>query len=192
MIKKVAITAAATAGAIGLAVGPASAAGAITVAGGGAYTAAASSTVTLTAGVPLTCDSATATGTVTPGSYTTPAQIGTITSTGWTNCRALGLSSTVSQSGTWQIWATGTPVGGVTPGEIRNVDATINIGGGACTVHVTGTAGGIFTNGTQHLTLNGTGNLTVTHTGPLCIGVGSSGSFVADYLVSAASPITIS
>lgn len=177
--------------ALGIGVAPASASGAIDVAGGGAYTAASPGAVTMSAGVPWTCTSGTMSGTVAPGQYTTAAQIGTITSSAWSSCKTLGLSTTMSQTGTWQIWATGMTVGGITSVEIRNVDATLNIGGGACTVHLTGTMGGSFNNATQHLTLNGSGNLAVTHSG-LCIGIGSIGSFVADYQVSAAAPITIS
>jgi len=191
MITRAAITTGAAVAALGLGVGSAMAATTVTVTGGGAYTASAASGVSLSAGVTMNCTSAGAAGTVTAGTYNLGDTAGTITSTTWNSCTALGFSSTVSQAGTWDITASAAPSGGVTPVLVKNVDATISIGGGICTVHVTGTAGGTFTNSTQVLAFNGTGNLVVTHSG-LCPGVGSTGAFTGNYTVSAASPITIS
>jgi hypothetical protein len=200
MIKKAAVAGGVAAAALAIGVGPASAAGNVTVAGGPNYTAASKGgPLVLSSGVTMNCTTGGATGTVIPGVHPTADKVGEITSTTWNSCTALGFSSTVSQSGTWEIWATGPTVGGVTPGEIRNVDATITIGGGLCTLHVTGTAPGEFRNPTStkgsQLVLTGSpaGTLNVAKSG-LCVGVGSSGTFTGEYDVtgSPTNPITVS
>jgi hypothetical protein len=145
----------------------------VSVSGGPSFTAT-STNMTLTSGtITYSCSNVTGSGGIVPGSYAVPAQVGTITSTSWSGCTAFGVPATVTQTGTWQLWATGVQSGGVTPGEIRNVDFTLNVPSLGCTVHWTGTAPESWQN-TQSLAFTG-GALSTTGVG-FCVGLGSTGS----------------
>jgi hypothetical protein len=179
IVKKAAITAVAAVAAIGIGMGVASAA-TVTASGGPNFTATSTDSVLTSGSITIHCSNASASGSIASGSYTTPAQIGTITSTKWggalsasDSCTAFGVPATVTQTGTWQLWATGVQSGGVTPGEIRNVDFTLNVPSLGCTVHWTGTAPESWQN-TQALAFTG-GALSTTGVG-FCVGLGSTGS----------------
>jgi hypothetical protein len=171
--KTAAIPVAAATAAICFAVGPA-AATTVTVSGGPNFGGGASP-VTFTAGSTLSCPSGSLSGSVTPGSYTVPAAIASFTSSTWSGC-----SFGVTLGGSLQVLVTGSPVGGVTPIEIRNFNATLTIPSLGCTLHFAGTAGGNFNNAAQDLTLTGTPTLSVATSG-FCIGYTSPGSFTATY-----------
>lgn len=162
------------------------------IASGGASSAATAGLVRLISGVWMDCTSAAASLTVNAGAYTVPATIGTITDSTWTGCTGLGFTARVAQNSPWQIWVIGAPnAGGVTPVEVRDVEATMSIGGGVCTLTITGTASGYFSNDTQRLALTGGDTLDIAKSG-LCIGVEPTAAFTASYVVEAASDIAIS
>jgi hypothetical protein len=180
IMKKAAIAFVAAA-AICLEVGPAAASS--------PYTGSAGPVTATFGGQSSSCQSSLINGNAT--SVTAPAQMGDIVSSMWTNCSGIGAAATWSQNGVWQIWATGAPVGGLAPVEIRNFDLTIVAFANGCTIRLTGTAGGTWNNGTQTLNLTGTSTLNVASSAT-CFGVTGPGSFRGSYAVSATSgPIVI-
>jgi hypothetical protein len=190
MIKKVAITGAAAAAAVGIGMGPAAAA-TVTVSGGPNFTSS-STTSTLSSGsITIHCNNATASGSISTGSFTTPATIGSITSTTWSGCSAFGATANVSGTGTWSLVATGASSGGVTPGQVTGVDATVTVPALGCTVHVTGSTAANWSN-TQVLSFPGGSTLNTSGSG-FCLGLGSTGSLTGSVNVTGSpSPITVS
>jgi len=131
------------------------------------YTAATVGTnpdITFTVpGLTLTCDDGTAAGTITPGATGTDGKAGEITSTSFNTCNGpYGIALNVTQNTTWDINLDSDNVGGVTPGNIGNVDASVSNPGGACDFDVTGSVGGSFDESTQQLAVSG-GGLTVSN-----------------------------
>lgn len=147
-----------------------------------------------TSGTTLNCASASAAGSVTVVSGHDSNGLGTINgaTTGWNTCTGpFSLKFTVTGANTWNLNATGSTVGGVTPGSISNVSA--HVAGNGCSFDVTGTANGSYTNGASSgtLTLPGTtSTLTISNvSGSLCgfagIANGHAASFKATYGVTA-------
>jgi hypothetical protein len=132
--------------------------------------------------ITINCASATASGNINPGSYTVPAQIGSVTGSTWSGCAAFGVPATVTQNGTWQLWATDVTSSGVTPGRIPDTDATVSVPSLGCTVHVFGNAADSFDNATQTLTFTGDSTLTTLGSG-FCLGLGATGAFTGNFKV---------
>lgn len=106
-------------------------------------------------GLNLGCDSSDAAGTITPGATSSTA--GVITSTTFDNCVGpLGIPLEVNQTGTWDINITGDNSGGVTPGQIGNVSASVSNPDGLCSFDVSGTVAGSFDENNQALTADNT------------------------------------
>jgi hypothetical protein len=192
-----ATTGAAIAAVVGLAAAPAFASvNSATVSGNtnanGSITANATGpTLTDTkTGVKLTCASASAAGTAPNGTYTTGAPtaipVASLATLGWTQCTISGIAFTVTATSTpWILNATGPTVGGITPGSIPNVHATLS---GACNATVAGAVTGNYNNSTHTLTING-GTLSVTGISGLCLGLINNGDAVvynAGYVVTPA------
>lgn len=103
----------------------------------------------------LGCDSGTAEGTITPGA--TSSKAGEITDTEFINCLGpLNIPLEVNQTSTWDINITGDNSGGVTPGQIGNVSASVSNPDGLCSFDVVGTVAGSFDENTQQLTVDNT------------------------------------
>ncbi len=106
-------------------------------------------------GLSLGCDSGTAEGTITPGA--TSSKAGEIAETEFIGCLGpLGIDVDVTQTSTWDINITGDNAGGVTPGEIGNVAASVSNPDGLCSFNVVGTVAGSFDENTQQLTVDNT------------------------------------
>ncbi|MFB9314526.1 hypothetical protein [Nocardioides plantarum] len=145
--------------------GPATAAGPYTLTVGGSSTGTPAFTGTTTSAgisfntplVAMSCTSATATGTLAPGTGVSGAAIASINATTWSGCIGpLGLPMTVSGSGSWKLNATGTATTGTSDnvaGNISGVTATVSQTGNptACSFKVTGVVDGIFKEGTSQL-----------------------------------------
>lgn len=192
-----ATTGAAVVAAVALAAAPAFAAvNSVVVSGstnsGGAFSASAANPklADTKTGVTLTCASATASGLAPNGTYTTGAPtaipVASLNTLGWNQCSISGIPFTVKANATpWHLNATGPTVGGVTPGSITGVNATLS---GACTATVTGTVTGTYTNSTHTLAING-GNLTVAGVSGLCLGLINNNDpvlYTANYVVTPA------
>ncbi len=181
------VTAAAAAATLGLGVAPAFAAP-WTISGNtnadGHYNGTAGTTTLkdTTTGTVLTCTSATATGQLANGTYTTNA-VGTVSATTFTSCTGpLGLTFNVTQVGTWTVNALSSAGGGVTNGSITGVGATIS--GPGCSASVTGSVTGTYTNGTAKLAVN-SGGLTISGVSG-CLGLiknGDASTFTATYSI---------
>jgi hypothetical protein len=179
IMKKAAITLATAAAAIGIGIAPAAA----------SVPFAASGSATFTSGtISISCPAASLMGTSPAATITAPAQVAAITSSTWSGCTYSTLPLTVSQSGTWVLWANGAS-GGVASVEIRSFNVTLSIPSLGCTIHFAGTAPGTFTNSTQMLSFAG-GALTASGSG-FCLGLGTTGSLNATYHVTSPAPLTI-
>jgi hypothetical protein len=189
-----AVTGAAIIAAVGLAAAPAFASvSSVTVSGstgsGGALSATATNpTLTDTnTGVQLICTSATASGTAPNGTFTSGAptaiEVASLSTLGWNSCTISGISFSVKANSTpWALNATGATSGGVTPGSITGVNATLS---GACDATVSGAVTGTYTNSTHTLAINA-GTLTVSGVSGLCLGLINNGDSVvynANYVV---------
>jgi hypothetical protein len=171
-------------------IGPAAAA-TVTVSGGPNFTSSSTTSTISSGSVTIHCTNATASGSISTGSFTTPAAVGSITSTSWSGCSYFGATMTVSGTGTWSLVATGASSGGVTPGEVRNVDAILSIPALGCTVHVTGSTAANWSN-TQVLSFPGGSTLNTSGSG-FCIGLGSTGAMSGSFNVTGSpSAITVS
>lgn len=141
-------------------------------------------------GVTLTCNSATADGSAPNGTYTDGAPdaiaVASLDHLAWNTCNISGISFGVSPNATpWHLNATDPTSGGVTPGSITGVNATLS---GLCSATVAGEVTGRYTNSDNTLTIDG-GNLTVSGVGGLCLGLINNGDSVvynADYVVTPA------
>ncbi|HTZ44261.1 MAG TPA: hypothetical protein VMB79_10385 [Jatrophihabitans sp.] len=99
--------------------------------------------VDTTDGVTLQCLKATANGSAALGSGLSGTPLATIAGSTFTTCTGpLGISLTVTQSGTWNLNGSSYS-GGVTQGYVSNVTANIS---GTCSFSVTGAADGTYTN----------------------------------------------
>jgi hypothetical protein len=163
----------------------------LTVSGGPNFTSSSTTTTIWSGSVAIHCSNATATGSIAPGAYRTPATIGSITSTTWSGCTAYGATMNVTGTGTWSLVATGASSGGVTPGEITGVDMTWDSPALGCTVHVTGSTAANWSN-TQVLSFPGGSTLNTSGSG-FCIGWGSTGAMSGSFNVTGSpSAITVS
>ena len=106
--------------------------------------------------VEMGCDSGTAAGDLFLGSNATGDDVGSITSSTWTNCVGpFGLPMSVTHAGTWSLNLTGTPTGGVTVGNIDEVNAHVEATGDpeTCSFDVIGSVDGNFNESGQALTI---------------------------------------
>lgn len=203
------------AAALCLAVPAAMAAGTVTVSGGTSFSSVQKSGTTFTlndttAGSGFTCTVATGAGSVTDGTFNTPAAVGSVTSATFgssgTPCHgtggAAGISGTSKQSGTSTLNVSSPVVSGVATGTITNADEVLTAAGGLCTITVKGTAGVTYTDGTSSglLQFTTTGDsLKVTSVSGICPGVHtndvvtfSSGTGGETVTGSPVNPITLS
>ncbi len=143
------LTTAAAGAAVALTAGTASAA-TVTVSNpnaSGAYTATSTSVTLSDGGVNMTCTGSAGAGTILSGTYTTPADIGTITSLNYTGCTGpLGAVTTTVNSLPYHVFigAPGTPPTGYISG------ANVHVSMPLCSFDVTGAAPGKYVNGTSN------------------------------------------
>ena len=118
--------------------------------------------VNFTAGsAPMDCASATASGSLVLGSSSNGLGAGSITSSTWTGCTALGgsVNMAVTQSGTWTLNAGDTNSStGITPVTVTGVNAHVvdtTYGGAVCDFVVSGSVDGYLQESDQtlHITL---------------------------------------
>ena len=110
---------------------------------------------------PMDCGSATASGSLVLGSSSNGVGVGSITSSTWSNCTALGgsVNMAVTQNGTWKLNAGDTNNStGNTPVTVTGVNAHVvdtSFGGFVCDFFVTGSVDGYFQESDQtlHITL---------------------------------------
>jgi hypothetical protein len=189
--------AAAATAALALSAAPASAVAAtFTVSPGGSITGTAGTTTLkdTTTGNSLTCSSAKATGSLKSGSGLSGTGIGSITGTTFTTCKGpLGLTFTVTQSGTWSVNLTSNS-GAVSTGFVSSVKASLS--GPDCSATVTGSADASYSNTTGVLTFKsvaGSGH-TLTVSGVSgCLGLinnGDTSTFSGAFTISPAQTIT--
>ncbi|WP_375001742.1 hypothetical protein [Aeromicrobium sp. CTD01-1L150] len=142
-------------------------------------------------GLNLGCDSGTAEGVIIPGP--TSGKAGEIADTEFIDCIGpLDIDLEVTQNATWDIEITGDNVGGVTPGAITNVDASVSNPDGLCSFDVTGEVGGAFDENTQQLSVSG-GGLTVSNVDQ-CFGLilnGDPATFDGTYQLADIDTVTI-
>lgn len=146
-------------------------------------------------GMNLTCDSGTAEGTIHPGPTSGPAAI--VTSTTFNGCMfPLGMELSVVQASDWNVNLTGDNSGGVTPGEITNVNASVSDADGLCSFDVSGSVASSFDENTQQLTADNTGSPTSLLVSDVdgCFGLVLAGdplTFSATYEVDQVAAVTI-
>ncbi|MER5880085.1 hypothetical protein [Streptomyces sp. NPDC001910] len=167
-LKRTAVIAGAAAAAFGLAIGPSSAVPSTVWTVNptpSSFTATNSGNIVLTANIPMTCTTSSASGTMASatGNPATVASISAINfGTSAAPCTSvLGNVTTVATT-PWTVVAQDyTAATGVTKGYIGNVNATITVG--ACVFKVVGKASATYTNSTGILAVNSvSGELTVT------------------------------
>ncbi|MFC8969578.1 hypothetical protein [Streptomyces sp. NPDC057094] len=167
-LKRTAVIAGAAAAAFGLAIGPSSAVPSTVWTVNptpSSFTATNSGNIVLTANIPMTCTTSSASGTMASatGNPATVASISAINfGTSGAPCTSvLGNVTTVATT-PWTVVAQDyTAATGVTKGYIGNVNATITVG--ACVFKVVGKASATYTNSTGILAVNSvSGELTVT------------------------------
>lgn len=160
-----------------------------TVSGGTSWTAALSSgtTATLTdttSSTSFQCTVSTAAGTIKNGTGLSGTALGSITSSTFGNsthkCTGpLGSTGTAAQkAGTTENVDAISYSGGVTTGDVSNIDVILSISDllGSCTAEVTGTANATYTNTGTLLSFTNAGTLTVkSATGTGCAGVIKAG-----------------
>ncbi|MFG3100707.1 hypothetical protein ACGFZL_09325 [Streptomyces sp. NPDC048182] len=167
-IRRVALVAGAGAAAFAMSVAPASAVPSTvwTVTPSPAnFTATNSGNIVLTANIPMTCTTSTATGTMSSATGN-PATVGSINAinfgTASSPCTSVLGNVTTTPTTPWTVVAQDyTASTGVTKGYVGNVKAKITIG--ACLFNVQGKASGTYTNSTGILAVNSVaGELVVT------------------------------
>ncbi|MFD6494371.1 hypothetical protein ACFV99_12480 [Streptomyces sp. NPDC059944] len=167
-LKRTAVIAGAAAAAFGLAIGPSSAVPSTVWTVNptpSSFTATNSGNIVLTANIPMTCTTSSASGTMASatGNPATVASISAINfGTSAAPCTSvLGNVTTVATT-PWTVVAQDyTAATGVTKGYIGNVNATITVG--ACVFKVVGKASATYTNSTGILAVSSvSGELTVT------------------------------
>ncbi|MFD5625246.1 MULTISPECIES: hypothetical protein [unclassified Streptomyces] len=167
-LKRTAVIAGAAAAAFGLAIGPSSAVPSTVWTVNptpASFTATNSGNIVLTANIPMTCTTSSASGTMASatGNPATVASISAINfGTSGAPCTSvLGNVTTVATT-PWTVVAQDYTAGtGVTKGYVGNVNATITVG--ACVFKVVGKASATYTNSTGILAVNSvSGELTVT------------------------------
>jgi hypothetical protein len=141
----------------------------------------------VTKNLTLTCTSATATGQLANGSYST-ATVGSVTGSTWTGCKGPGgISLSVAQNSAWTVNATSGPdASGNVSGNIGSVSAHVT--GPGCSFTVTGTAPGHYHN-TGTLTLDPASSLTISSAS--CLGIITNGDVASIGATYAISPSTI-
>jgi hypothetical protein len=189
--------AAAATAALALSVAPASAlTQTFTVSPGGSITGTAGTTTLkdTTSGNSLTCSSAKASGSLKSGSGLSGTGIGSITSTTFTTCKGpLGLTFSVTQSGTWSVNIT-SEAGGVSTGFVSNVKASLS--GPDCSATVTGSADATYSNSSAALTfkaVTGSGHTLKVSGVNGCLGLinnGDTSTFSGAFTISPAQTIT--
>ncbi|MFA4929492.1 MAG: hypothetical protein WC558_13320 [Patulibacter sp.] len=148
MFSKMKAVMATTAAAGLLAIAGASAADAATIAPGGSFTGSAGASrlvVTSGTGIPLNCTTSTGAASITAGTFTPPATVGTITPAFSSCIGPSGFAFTVTCSAA-NLWLTGSPVAGTTAGELRNINCLVTFNALACSGRITGTVQGSYTN----------------------------------------------
>ncbi|MFJ4830835.1 hypothetical protein ACIP79_13095 [Streptomyces sp. NPDC088747] len=167
-LKRTAVIAGTAAAAFGLAIGPSSAVPSTVWTVNptpASFTATNSGNIVLTANIPMTCTTSSASGTMASatGNPATVASISAINfGTSGAPCTSvLGNVTTVATT-PWTVVAQDYTAGtGVTKGYVGNVNATITVG--ACVFKVVGKASATYTNSTGILAVNSvSGELTVT------------------------------
>ncbi|MEU2880398.1 hypothetical protein [Streptomyces sp. NPDC007070] len=167
-LRTIAVVAGAGAAAFGIAVAPASA-NASTVwtvnPSPASFTATNSGNIVLTANIPMTCTTSSASGTMASATGN-PASVADITAINFgttsSPCTSILGAVTATPVGTWHVVAQDyTAATGVTKGYIGSVKA--NVVAGACHFTVEGKASGTYTNSTGVLAVNSvSGDLSVT------------------------------
>lgn len=158
--------AAGAAGAIALVASPASAA-TWTVSNpnsNGSYSATNSGSVVLKdtrTGITVTCSTSTASGTALSGTYASGTGLAKITAASFSGCIGpLGIPYTVTPSGfPWSLNGVSYS-GGVTTGNVSGISATLT--GTGCSLKVTGSAPGTFSNSPATIKFTGGSGLTIT------------------------------
>jgi len=151
-------------------------------------------------GVLESCDSGTADGTVTPGSYSydnssaTHVQVGSISgpSATWTNCQGDGFNFTVTGAGTWSVNAASGSASGVS-GTISNVAISVTgsgILGVTCNFSVSGSVPASYTNSDHTLHVTAGAGLHITSASGICASLGmfnsgDSATFTGAYALTA-------
>lgn len=161
-VASVAFTGAAAAAAVGITATPAAAShGHWVISPGGAYSAFNTTVATLQAnGVTLTCaaGAASASGSLSGTSQTAHvAQLGTIARADFGlggGCTGFGVPTNAQLNQSATLWATGPTVGGITQGEVRDIDATVRIPLLGCVFTVSGTLPGYYSNASSKLVVN--------------------------------------
>jgi hypothetical protein len=151
--------AAAAAAVIGMSVGPALAATSLTVKvkGGGSYTAnSTKKTVLSDHGVNVTCSSSKGSGKIANGTHRgrAPVTVGTVAKLSFSKCSSLLGAVTTTVHGKPVLKANSkTNSKGQTDAVITGVDVTVAIKSAGCSLTVTGSAPGYYTNKTHTLTM---------------------------------------
>jgi hypothetical protein len=154
--------AAAAAAVVGMSVGPALASTSLTVkvTGGGSYTAKAGKTVltdgTGASAVSVTCSSSKGSGKIANGSHhgAAPVSVGTVAKLSFSNCNTALGSVTTTVHGKPELKADSkTNSKGETDAIITGVDVTVSIPSAGCSLTVTGSAPGYYTNSKHTLTM---------------------------------------
>jgi hypothetical protein len=184
---------------------------------GGSYTSSLASTTGVltdtTAGQSITCTAESDAGTINASASGSPAVIGTITTSDFSNCTdSIGDAGwSATSSGTWDLngdhfndgtqTITGCTGTGVTCGTISNVNSTVSgsILGAACSFTVSGAVGDAasstwvtYTNSNGDLFVPNTTTLTVSNVSG-CSGIinnGDTAEFTGTFAVSPAQTIT--
>jgi hypothetical protein len=153
--------AAAAAAVIGMSVGPALASTSLTVKvkGGGSYTASTKKTVLSDNGVNVTCSASKGSGKIANGTHhgAAPVTVGTVAKLSFSKCKSLLGAVTTTVHGKPVLKADSkTNSKGETDAVITGVDVTVQIKSAGCSLTVTGTAPGYYTNKTHTLTMTPT------------------------------------
>jgi hypothetical protein len=151
--------AAAAAAVVGMSVGPALASTSLTVKvkGGGSYTASSTKkTVLSDNGVNVTCNASKGSGKIANGTHhgAAPVTVGTVAKLSFSKCTSLLGAVTTTVHGKPVLKANSKTNGkGETDAVITGVDVTVQIKSAGCSLTVTGTAPGYYSNKTHTLTM---------------------------------------
>ncbi|RPK84464.1 hypothetical protein EES45_04235 [Streptomyces sp. ADI97-07] len=151
------------------------------------FSASATGVVLNLNGIPMTCSSSAAQGSLASAAGSTNVTVGTIAPLTFSGCTSpFGAVSPVTDTTpAWQLKANTQVAGsGVTNGAITGVDATLTVL--TCTFRVTGSVVATYTNSTGKLAVsnNATYKLTVVSVSPGCAGIaaiGNNPTFTASY-----------
>jgi len=127
------------------------AAHAATITPGGTFSASAGASrfiVATGAGIPFNCTGSTGSATVTAGTYATPSIVGGVVPA-FTSCLGPFGSSLVfacNATAPADLWLLGSPVAGVSPGELRGVDCLVTFTALSCTFRISGSIPTSYTN----------------------------------------------